>query len=134
MRMYDVVNVDRVKRYVPSVGEWPGRTQLSRPPPAIVGEDGVESWEVEAILGKKEGLEYPTAVDGVPDKRRRRQLVVRYLVQWLGYGMDDCSLEPASGVASASDLVTDYERRLISEDSSQPSVMLLCLGERDASI
>jgi hypothetical protein len=88
---------------------------------------------VEVILGKKESLEYPT-VDGVPDKRRRRQLVVRYLVQWLGYSMDDCSWEPASGLVSASDLVTDYERRLISEDSRQPSVMLLCLGERDSSI
>ena len=87
-------------------------------------------------MGKKEELEYPPSATNpsVVDKRKRRLMVTRYLVQWLGYSMDDCSWEPASGVASASDLVTDYERRLISEDSSQPSVMLLCLGERDASI
>ena len=59
MRVHDRVNVDRVKRYVPSVGEWPGRTQVSRPLPVRTAADGVGEYEVEAILGKRETLETP---------------------------------------------------------------------------
>ena len=41
MRVHDRVNVDRVKRYVPSVGEWPGRTQVNRPLPVRTAADGM---------------------------------------------------------------------------------------------
>jgi hypothetical protein len=126
MRLHDVVNVDRIKRYVPSVGEWPGRVQASRPPPASVNKDGEGEWEVEAILGKKDDLEYQIRADGTEDRKKKRERVVRYLVQWVGYDMDSCSWEPAANVAGAADLVNDYERRLLAEDDGRRSVMLLC--------
>ena len=64
MRIHDVVNVDRVKRYTPSVGEWPGRTQHNRPLPVRLAEDGTGEYEVEAILGKKEAMEGPSYLVG----------------------------------------------------------------------
>ena len=112
MRIYDVVNVDRVKRYVPSVGEWPGRTQLSRPPPVIVGDDGVESWRWRPFSVRRRASSIPPLPMAFLTRDAGDNVVVRYLVQWIGYSMDDCSWEPASGLVSASDLVTDYERRL----------------------
>ena len=76
MRIHDVVNVDKVKRYVPSVGEWPGRVQHSRPLPIRVGDDGTGEYEVEAILGKKEELEYPSdSTTAGNDKRKKRVIV-----------------------------------------------------------
>jgi hypothetical protein len=128
MRIHDVVNVEKVKRYVPSVGEWPGRVQQSRPLPVRVADDGTEEYEVEAILGKKEELEFPSAdatpVDG---RKRKKVMVLRYLVMWKGYSTDDCSWERDINLAGARDLVVDYERRLLAEDSGRPSVMLLCV-------
>jgi hypothetical protein len=130
MRIHNVVNVDRVKRYVPSVGEWPGRMQHSRPLPVRVADDGTGEYEVEALLGKKEELENPPDSDSEAGRRRKKVMVVRYLVLWKGYSMDDCSWERDTNLAGAMDLVVDYERRLQTEGSGHPSVMVLCLGER----
>jgi hypothetical protein len=131
MRIHDVVNVDKVKRYVPSVGEWPGRVQQNRPLPVRVADDGTGEYEVEAILGKKEELEFPAA-DSAPvgGQKRKKMMVIRYLVMWKGYSTDDCSWERDTNLAGAMDLVVDYERRLLAENSGHPSVMMLCLGER----
>jgi hypothetical protein len=57
-------------------------------------------------------------------------MVTRYLVQWAGYSMDDCSWERESNLVGARSLVTDYERRLQAGESGHPSVMMLCVGER----
>jgi hypothetical protein len=134
MRIHDVVNVDRVKRYVPSVGEWPGRLQHSRPLPVRVDGDGTGEYEVEAILGRKEELEYPSGSIAAGDGKRRKPsdkvMVLRYLVLWKGYSVDDCSWERDSNVSGAQELVIDYERRVLAEESGNPSVMLLCVGER----
>jgi Chromo (CHRromatin Organisation MOdifier) domain len=138
MKVHRRVNVDKVKRYTPSVGEWPGRSQQSRPLPVLVSDDGQKEYEVEAILGKKQELEDPpspaaddptfTVVAG--RRKAKKVLVTRYLVQWTGYSMDDCSWERDSQLDGAQELVVDYERRLLAENSGDPSVMLLCVGER----
>jgi hypothetical protein len=130
MRIHAVVNVDKVKRYVPSVGEWPGRVQHSRPLPVRVAEDGTGEYEVEAILGRKEELESPSDSTAAGGRRTKKVMVLRYLVLWKGYSMDDCSWERDTNLAGAMDLVVDYERRLQAEESGHPSVMMLCLGER----
>ena len=93
MRVHDRVNDDRVNRYVPSLGEWPGRTQVSRPLPVRTASDGVGEYEVEAILGKRETLETPPSSAESKGKKATRVSVTRYLVQWKGCRMDDCSWE-----------------------------------------
>ena len=40
-RLHPVFHVDRLKRYVRSTVEWPGREQQDRPPPELV--DGEQS-------------------------------------------------------------------------------------------
>jgi hypothetical protein len=138
MKVHDRVNVDKVKRYVASVGEWPGRVQESRPLPVRVSDDGQGEYEVVAILGKKEELEDPPPPSAdepsssiVAGRRRAKKVMVtRYLVQWAGYSMDDCSWEPAVNLAGAPDLVVDYERRLAAEATGCPSVMMLGVGTR----
>ena len=127
MRSHATVNVDRVKRYVPSVGEWPGRTQLDRPRPLRRGNDGVGEYEVEAILGKRQ---VDKSTSAITSRKAGRQLwVTQYLVQWKGWGMDDCSWEREDNLAGAMELVADYERKLRSE-GNRPSVMVLWLGEK----
>ena len=52
--------------------------------------------------------------------------VTYYLVQWLGYSMDDCSWQTAADLANAQDLVADYERRLqTAELKGATSVMMV---------
>jgi len=119
------------------VGEWPGRSQETRPLSVSLSDDGQEQYEVAAILGKKEGLEYPLASSAAADdpgstsvasrKKAKRVMVTRYLVQWKGYSMDDCSWEPAANLVAAPDLLVDYERRLEAEVNGHSSVMMLCV-------
>ena len=127
MRVHDRVNVDRVKRYVPSVGEWPGRTQISRPLPVRTAADGVGKYEVEAILGKRETLETPPSSADSKGRKVNRVSVTRYLVQWKGYSMDDCSWERAANLAGAANIVLDRA----AVGASRPSVMVLwCEGSQ----
>jgi hypothetical protein len=137
MKVHERVNVDKVKRYTPSVGEWPGRRQESRPLPVRVSDDGQGEYEVEAILGKREELEDPPSSStddpsstSVTRSRRKAQkvMVTRYLVHWAGYSMDDCSWERTANLGGAADLIVDYERRLEAETRGRPSVMMLCVG------
>jgi transposase InsO family protein len=60
-RLHQPFHVEKVKRYTPSAVEW-GRTQVDRPLPEVI--DGEAMWEVEMLLGKREGEEF---VDVVPD-------------------------------------------------------------------
>ena len=100
---------------------------------ARVSDDGQAEYEVEAILGKKEELEDPPApADDDPSftvvarpKKAKKVIVTRYLVQWTGYSMDDCSWETTCSLAGAQDLVLDYERRLQAESTGRPSVMMV---------
>ena len=145
LRVHQRVNVEHVKRYVPSVGEWPGRVQHSRPLPVRVSDDGRGEWEVVAILGKGESLEEvaaPPAVAGEekaePPKKVNKEWVTRYLVQWAGYDMSECSWERAANLDGARELVDDYERRLALEapkgrqgrkGGKRAAVMLLTVEE-----
>jgi hypothetical protein len=100
---------------------------------------GSKAGESEAILGKKEELEdAPSSAVDDPTystvTRRRRSpkvLVTRYLVQWTGYSMDDCSWERTVNLAGAADLILDYERRLEAETHGHLSVMMLCVRGSD---
>jgi len=51
-RTHPVFHVEKLKRYVRSTVDWPGRRQHDRPPPVWV--DGEEKWEVDRIIGKRE--------------------------------------------------------------------------------
>ena len=136
MKVHERVNVDKVKLYSPSVGEWPGRTQESRPLPVRVSDDGKGEYEVEAILGKRVGLEDVTSAEDPTytvvtrsrTKAPRKVSVTRYLVQWSGYSMDDCTWVSKADLGGAADLVLDYERRLELEGKAVGSVMMLCVG------
>jgi hypothetical protein len=122
LRFHDTVHVEKVKRYVPSVGEWAGRVQEDRPLAVSVDDDGAPEYEVEAILGKREGLEPAAAGKGKKEK------VVRYLVRWRGYSLDESSWEPLANLAEAPDAVADYERRLAAESAGVVSVIRLALN------
>jgi hypothetical protein len=119
MRIHDRVHVDKVKRYLPSVGEWIGRVQEDRVQPLPAEEDGDGQYEVEAILGKREETE--------SSGRGKTKKVVRYLVAWAGYSLDDMSWVKAADLSGAPDLVNDYERKLVAESTGKASVMMLFL-------
>lgn len=127
-RSYPVVNVDRIKRYTPSVGEWAGRQQHSRPMPADVGPDGVPEWEVQAVLGKKVEKEFLKDEQGKLIKKGGKVSVVRYLVAWLGFPASDDTWVKAEDMQSAADLIADYERRQIAETTGQHSLRFCCVS------
>jgi hypothetical protein len=53
-RVHQPFHIEKVKRYTPSTTEW-GRKQNDRPLPEVI--DGEEEWEVEMLLGKRQGEE-----------------------------------------------------------------------------
>ena len=69
-------NVSKVKLYRPATMQFPNRVQLDRPAPDLV--DGAEEYEVEEIIGKREG-------------KVGRNKIIEYLVKWKGYPMSECS-------------------------------------------
>jgi hypothetical protein len=130
-RIHPVFHVDRLKRYVRSAVEWPGREQQDRPPPVLM--DGEEEWEVERIVGKREAT---VAVDvqqaeGEDDSkgaagavrrsarlratasrrapRQERRKVVQYLVKWKGFDDADNSWVKETDLEHAREAVDDYE-------------------------
>jgi transposase InsO family protein len=110
-RSYPTVNVDRVKPYTPSVGEWPGRQQHNRPLPVNAGADGAPEWEVEAVLGKKEEKEWRKDQAGNEIKKGGKVSVVRYLIAWLGYPASEWTWVRKDHLDGANDLIVDYERK-----------------------
>jgi hypothetical protein len=123
MKMHANVHVEKVKRYTPSVGQWVGRVQGDRPPPVLSEGEGEPEWEVEAIAGKSIRREEVKV-----GSRKVRKDVIRYLVYWKGYPVEDATWEPADNVKKAMDLVVDYERAL---DESGGHVSVVRLAARD---
>ena len=156
-RLHQPFHVEKVKRYTPSVVEW-GRQQEDRPLPEVIDEE--EEYEVETLIGKREGEELvevrpteseeesdeeeskeevdqpkedggaaprrsarlagrvdvqrPKAGKGGGQRKPRRvwQSVVRYLVKWKGYGVEEATWERADSLRlHAQDSIDEYERR-----------------------
>lgn len=89
MRIHDVFHVDRFKPYRSSP-EYLGRRSLPPPEPDIV--EGVEEYEVEAILDHK---------------LRRRKM--NFLVKWVGYdAAKDATWEPITRLTHCEDILHEY--------------------------
>jgi Chromo (CHRromatin Organisation MOdifier) domain len=132
-KIHPVFHIDKVKRYVRSAVEWPGREQEDRPPPVMV--EGEEEYEIEKIIGKREEEvemaedDDPSAAAAVSEDgstrrsnrlkaaRRRQQLqkakqtVVKYLVKWKGWDDDQASWKAEDELVHARELVEDYEHQ-----------------------
>jgi len=67
-RIHPVFHVEKLKRFLPSAINWPGRVQRVRPPPVIV--DGQPQYWALRILGKKEE-EIEEVVNVVPETNER---------------------------------------------------------------
>jgi hypothetical protein len=79
-RFHPVVNVARLKPFVPTPYEFETRPQPpQRPPPQVSDDNGQEEWRVETIVGERY------------NRRRRRQ---EWCVKWLGYDDSECTWEP----------------------------------------
>jgi hypothetical protein len=127
-RTHPVFHVDKLKRFVRSQIEWPGREQLDRPPPMMM--DGEEYFEVEKIIGKKEveeeapveetedsggdgGLRRSARLRGRGPHRQRpkRRRVVQYLVKWKGWDEADATWKAEDELDQAREAVEDYEHQ-----------------------
>jgi hypothetical protein len=85
----------------------PGRKQP--PPPPVITENGEEEFEVQQIVDSK-----------------FERGVLKYLIDWVGYGPEEISWQPASHV-SAPECVADFHHRYpekpgpLKQTSSKPS-------------
>jgi hypothetical protein len=81
-RMHDVFHVSLLRPYRANDPEvFPDREVIDRPPPVLVAP-GDETFEVEAIVGKR------------TIKARNGRLVTQYEVKWKGYPTSDNTWEP----------------------------------------
>jgi hypothetical protein len=95
LRIHDVQNVSKLRRYRRSPPEFQGRpVPLARPPPDCVDPaSGAGEYHVERILAKR--------------RAGRRQ---EFLVKWAGYPNEDCSWEPRANL-NCPDLLAEFEQR-----------------------
>jgi hypothetical protein len=126
-RLYPTINVERLKKYTPSVGEWKGRTQVSRPVAAYVDEDGHPEYEVEAILGKQVKKEFLRDAVGKCIRLGGMKPVTRYLVSWLGYESTTQEWIRLEKLDRAAELIADWERKQLVEETGTPSLMFCCV-------
>ena len=64
-RIHDVFHVEKLKRFVPSAIDWPGRAQPRRPKAKLV--DGRRRWWALRIVGKKEEERVETVREPIAD-------------------------------------------------------------------
>jgi hypothetical protein len=65
-RIHDVFHVEKLKRFVPSAIDWPGRAQPRRPKAKLV--DGRRRWWALRIVGKKEEERVETVREPIADR------------------------------------------------------------------
>ena len=70
-RIHDVFHVEKLKRFVPSAIDWPGRTQTRRPKARLV--DGKRRWWALRIVGKKEEERTETVREPIADSEEPQE-------------------------------------------------------------
>ena len=155
-RLHPVFHVDRLKRYVRSTVEWPGREQQDRPPPELV--DGEQEWEVERIVGKREShvaveveeargdgdskeaagtvrrsARLRTAAAARRAPRRERRKVTQYLVKWRGYDDNDNTWVKEEDLEHATDAVDDYEHQQRVDRGEEALATMVVTADSSAS-
>lgn len=73
-----------------------------QPPPPAVTVDGELEWEVEQILMHRH------TKWGKKDTARGRTPKLEYLVKWTGYGAEQNSWEPVTGLTNCKEVLADY--------------------------
>jgi hypothetical protein len=94
---YNKFNISKVKKYIPSTLEFPGREQLDRPPPLLV--DGEEQYEIERIVGKREV------------RVARGKYRIEYLVKWLGYAETEATWQDVGELDAAKEAIEEFENQ-----------------------
>jgi hypothetical protein len=126
-RLYPTINVERLKRFTPSVGEWKDRVQVSRPVAAYVDDEGNPEYEVEAILGKRNKKEYRRDAAGAVIRAGGMVPVERYLVSWVGYDASYIEWVKTEKLEGAATMIADWERKQLAIETSTPSLMFCCV-------
>ena len=99
LRIHDVQNISKLRRYHSSPAAFAGRPDSSaRPPPEVVDAAGTPSYEVERIIAQR--------------KVGRR---TDYLIKWKGYPDEDSTWEPASHL-NCPDLLREFKARQREDD------------------
>lgn len=93
MQIHPVLNVSRLKPYHDGMAAFPSRQQPhSRPPPAVIEEDGAERYEVERIIAK-----------------RGRGARAEFLVEWLGYPSWEATWVRRAELSGAQEALAEFE-------------------------
>jgi hypothetical protein len=104
-RLHPVFNVDLLRKHVDGRAEFPERPEENaRPGPAQLAEDpaaggpaaGEPSYEVEAVIGK-----------------RQRGRKVQYRLRWRGWPLEQASWIDAGDCDDCAELVADFEQRRV---------------------
>jgi hypothetical protein len=94
-RIHPVFHVSKLKKEITDGGKFPGRVQVTRPPPADK-IDGEDAWYVERII----------------NKRKTKKGAIEYLVKWEGYPEWESTWLPIANVKHARDAIHEYERSI----------------------
>ena len=149
-RLYPTITVSRVKPYVLSRYDWPGRQQIEGTGVELEDEEDGDVYEVEAIIGKniEEHTEYVERVQVGPGRTvNGRQLratkmkvkvpvvshVVKYLVKWKGYDESEAQWKSIDKLDDCRELVDAYEelqRRPADDAQDSESTLALAYNMR----
>jgi hypothetical protein len=108
-RTHDVFHISKVKHFITSDREFPGREQVDRPLPEMIIE-GEEHFEVESLLAKRQ------------IKKGRKSKIIQYLVKWKGFDMSESSWQTEDDLVNAPEMIHEYEQRVLdigSEDQTE---------------
>lgn len=97
MKIHDVINVNRLKKYIDASLLFPDRKiELDKPLPELLSDSNEEVWEVKEIVDKR-------------IRKYGRNSRVEYKVLWVGYPDYEASWEPINNLRYAKQKVKQYE-------------------------
>jgi hypothetical protein len=103
-RTHDVFHISKVKHFITSEREFPGRVQLDRPLPVVI-VDGEEYFEVESLVAKRQ------------IRKGRKSKIVQYLVKWEGYDMSESTWQTEDDLVNVPEMIQEYEQRVLETES-----------------
>ena len=105
MKIYNVFNVSKLKKYIDANSVFPSRPIITKPLPTLLVDSSEEAWEVKEIVNKR-------------IVKRGNKNIIEYLVLWKDFPEYEKSWECVYNLRYAKEAIKLYEESIIHNNNN----------------